>query len=244
VIDIVAESTSIAVLPLLRASPARSGLSLGRGYIEVDGVVLAITALGSPRMPNGMTCELRVGRGERVRVGDGVVVTSAARVRVSSLWDPTPCVRFVPRAESPFKPDPSTLAGRGAGLTPAGDDLLAGYVAGLTLFLGARDEALAIAERAAPRTTSLSATLLRHAARGELPEPAHALLARGDARPLRAFGHSSGTWLLAGLALAGARCPRSAATTILIKEIVALPDLSAEFQLDERVANARGARIR
>ena len=69
---------------------------------------------------------------------------------------------------------------------------------------GRREEALEIALRAAARTTRLSATLLRHAALGELPEPAHALLANGDARPLAAFGHSSGLCLRLGLMLAAA----------------------------------------
>jgi hypothetical protein len=77
-------------------------------------------------------------------------------------------------------------------------------VAGLTLFQGRMAEARDLAATAASRTTSLSATLLRHAADGELPEPAHALLERGDPEPLRRFGQSSGRCLLLGLALA---CP-------------------------------------
>jgi hypothetical protein len=98
--------------------------------------------------------------------------------------------------------NPRRLAGRGPGLTPAGDDLLAGYAAGLVLWHRRHEEAQAIADAAAPLTTLLSGTLLRHAARGELPEAAHALLERGDPEPLRRFGRSSGRVLMLGLALA------------------------------------------
>jgi hypothetical protein len=108
------------------------------------------------------------------------------------------------RADPPLAVDPRALAGRGGGLTPYGDDVLAGYAAGLVLWRGAREAARAIVDAAAPRTTLLAATLLRHAARGELPEPAHALLERADPEPLCRFGHSSGRGLLLGLALA---CP-------------------------------------
>src|SRR6185295_423560 len=118
------------------------------------------------------------------------------------VWDPVPQVRVRIAIDIALVPDPIIFAGRGPGLTPAGDDLLAGYAAGLALFADRETEAHAIAERAAARTTLLSATLLRHAARGELPEPAHALLEDGDPLPLLAFGHTSGKALLLGLALA------------------------------------------
>jgi hypothetical protein len=105
----------------------------------------------------------------------------------------------------PAGPEPlvSELAGLGPGLTPAGDDLLAGYIAGLVLLHGQRKKAIRLADDAAARTGSLSATLLRHAALGEVPEPVHALLATGDARPLLSFGHSSGAAWLRGLVSAG-----------------------------------------
>jgi hypothetical protein len=98
-------------------------------------------------------------------------------------------------------PEVERWAGAGPGLTPAGDDVLAGYIAALVLYRGERGTAAATAERAAARTGSLAATLLRHAARGELPEPAHRLLDDSDPAPLLAFGHSSGPCLMLGLAL-------------------------------------------
>ena len=99
-----------------------------------------------------------------------------------------------------FEAGVPTLAGVGPGLTPFGDDVLTGYVAGQAL-LGEQD-ASAIAELAARRTTALSATLLRHAATGELAEPAHALVLNGDIEPLLCFGSSSGVGIALGLALA------------------------------------------
>jgi hypothetical protein len=156
-------------------------------------------------MPNGIESELTVAAGEAVEVGEGVIRAGGRAVRVpaaASRWDPVPRVRVRLYTGETFDPDPYALAGRGEGLTPEGDDLLCGYVAGLVLWHGRREEALELAEAAAPLTTRLSATLLRHAARAELPEPAHALLERGDPGPLRGFGRTSGAALARGLAAA------------------------------------------
>jgi hypothetical protein len=159
-------------------------------------------------MPNGVVCQLVVAAGEAVEVGEGRVAADGREVTVGTpqdparVWDAVPAPRVRLYTDDPFDPDPYELAGRGDGLTPFGDDLLCGYAAGLVLWHDRREEAEALAAVAAPRTTGLSATLLRHAARGELPEPAHALLERGDLAPLRGFGRSSGTGLARGLALA------------------------------------------
>lgn len=72
-----------------------------------------------------------------------------------------------------------SLAGLGPGLTPSGDDVLAGFAAIMALSspYASSDAQLhrSIAERiaanACPRTTTLSAALLAHAARGEVAEP-------------------------------------------------------------------------
>jgi hypothetical protein len=74
------------------------------------------------------------------------------------------------------------LAGLGPGLTPAGDDLLVGWLAGI-FYCGERCDLRVraemvgrrIATTAAPRTTRLSATWLRHAGVGEFAESWHAL---------------------------------------------------------------------
>lgn len=76
------------------------------------------------------------------------------------------------------------LAGLGPGLTPAGDDLLVGWLAGIFFYgergnLGVRGAAVgqAVAATAAARTTRLSAAWLRHAGMGEFAEPWHQLAA-------------------------------------------------------------------
>ena len=60
------------------------------------------------------------------------------------------------------------LAGRGDGLTPAGDDVLAGYAA-WTLAAG---EPATLSALAAPRCSPIGLAYLRCAERGEVPEPA------------------------------------------------------------------------
>lgn len=97
----------------------------------------------------------------------------------------------------------SRLAGRGDGLTPAGDDVLAGFAA----WRWACGAPIALpAERCAP----LGRDYLRCAERGELPEPAAAVLTAiraGDAprasrraSRLADWGASSGAALLWGMA--------------------------------------------
>lgn len=108
------------------------------------------------------------------------------------------------------------LEGRGTGLTPSGDDVLAGYL--LTRhWVGAPPGLLlSVAENA--RTTDLSRSFLRWAAQGQSIAPVHRLFAtmpdadgeggpsRGDpfdqaVEVVRGVGHSSGGALLAGLGL-------------------------------------------
>lgn len=199
--EIRATSVSLSVLPLLYG-PLRSGRGLGHGYVDVDGYVVAFTRPGSPRMPDGIECGAIPGRGDRIRIGGGRVRVRGTTIVPGPVWDPVPRVRAWPHARRDAVPSVRRLAGCGEGLTPSGDDLLLGFVAGLVLFRHSRGLARHIAESAARRTTALSATLLRHAARGEVPEPVHALLERGDAGPLGRWGASSGRHLLHGLELA------------------------------------------
>jgi hypothetical protein len=110
------------------------------------------------------------------------------------------------------------LVGRGGGLTPAGDDVLAGALAALATVGSPLAGSLAAVALPAARagTTTLSAALLAHAARAEVAGPAHVVLqaladpAAGPTaiaaatRPLLALGHTSGHHLAAGIAV-GAR---------------------------------------
>ncbi len=61
-----------------------------------------------------------------------------------------------------------SLLGRGPGLTPSGDDVLAGLVLGARAFgVDVAGVAMAIGQQAPTRTSALSARLLRHAVAGE-----------------------------------------------------------------------------
>ena len=101
------------------------------------------------------------------------------------------------------------LAGRGRGLTPAGDDFLMGWMLRAWLDHPAPEVVCRqVVEGAAPRTTTLAAAMLRAAARGECDAAWHALLsalAGDDAGTLApavervlAHGHTSGADTLAG----------------------------------------------
>ena len=208
-----------------------------------NGVVIALAASDRPFA--------RVRSGEEAMVGGGAVEFSSLTVRVVRWWDPVPAlvhsrpgeVAAVVRTLDgivPGIPDHGLeaslaagdeeaaldtarrLIGLGDGLTPMGDDLLAGAVSGMLLMgrsLGEEGCAALIQrlegsamEHAASATTTFSAALLGHAFRGEVAAPAANLLAsmagRGDAvaaaRDLLEVGHSSGPALAAGI-LAGAR---------------------------------------
>jgi hypothetical protein len=111
------------------------------------------------------------------------------------------------------------LLGLGPGLTPAGDDVLAGFLVGAAAFgLDATGIRAAITALGPARTTALSAALLWHAARGEcigeLAAVAAVLTSQSDGgitghqelepalARLLAIGHTSGPALAAGLATA------------------------------------------
>jgi hypothetical protein len=123
------------------------------------------------------------------------------------------------------------LLGSGPGLTPSGDDVLAGFLAGAIAFgLDAAALRQAIEVLAPARTTALSAALLWHAARGEcideLAAVAAVLTGHGRSRPelgspdlcrpevsrpeearraigrLLSVGHTSGAALALGLVIA------------------------------------------
>lgn len=113
----------------------------------------------------------------------------------------------------------SSLVGAGAGLTPSGDDVLAGVLLGLRLH-GSADALRRLWAAVAPRlgtTTTLSAALLRQARQGYAVDPVVRLtdaLCSGPpdgcsgwqpeveraVREVLAVGHSSGADLLGGLA--------------------------------------------
>ena len=111
-------------------------------------------------------------------------------------------------------PDATKLLGLGSGLTPEGDDLLAGAAAAVAALQPwdadrrAAWLAAAAPPDAATRTTKLSATLLALAARGRAIEPVHALLDLEHDRwepalaRLERLGHSTGRCYAAAIGAA------------------------------------------
>lgn len=103
------------------------------------------------------------------------------------------------------------LAGRGHGLTPAGDDVLMGLLYALWVWYPPRGRrprqewTEMIVATAAPRTTTLSANYLRAAGDGEATWPWHGLV---DGQPqavdqILSIGHTSGADAWAGFLTTG-----------------------------------------
>lgn len=194
----------------LMCGPPTTAIGLGHGHLRVGRYVVSLTPPGSSRMPNGIECALVLGRGQEAVIGDGALRADNARVLTGPVWDSRPTVGVLLEAWPPLQNfDVDALIGAGPGLTPQGDDVLIGFVAGRVLFHDDVMTARRILLASASKTTALSETLLLHAARGELPEQAHDLLATGVADRLLSFGHSSGKAMLLGLALACRRSLRS-----------------------------------
>ncbi len=187
----------------------------------------------------GLPCALRLGIdlaaapfaaievGDRATVGEGRVVAGEIEARVVRWWSPPtvrPWGRQSPRwhelegllrdVRPPVDPDldPHDLLGRGPGLTPAGDDVLAGWLLAVHHVDDLRAAPAAVLAAAPTATTALSATLLQEAAAGRgvlaAVAMADALGGRGDVAPaldrLLRVGHTSGVALAFGL-LRGAR---------------------------------------
>lgn len=195
-------------------------------YVDLDGWCLGLVAATATRAPCALWSSLPdLGdlAGGPVEVLGGSLVVAGHEVRVSRVVDPT--VRHLGRhdgwssgrplamtyglglpAAGPLTADRAAhLLGRGPGLTPLGDDVLAGWFVARHA-AGHPDAALAAAVRARlGATTLLSATLLDCAMRGEaLPQLAAWLAdpSPSTAEALVAVGATSGTGLLAGAELA------------------------------------------
>lgn len=110
------------------------------------------------------------------------------------------------------EPGVRALAGLGDGLTPAGDDVLAGYAA----WAAAVGRRRVVSELARVRSSPLGLAYLRAAEHGELPDAGAALLgallagsaaeAGTAARCLRSWGASSGAALGWGILAGAAPC--------------------------------------
>jgi hypothetical protein len=168
---------------------------------------------------------LRIGPDASTASDPGLrAVDNLARIGLSTATDPDGAAGLARLFQAVRQRDPEPAAraarellGRGPGLTPEGDDLVAA-VAGTLAVLGpvagwerpALTSVLAaLVEPAPERTTALSATLLELATRGQLAEPAGRLLDLGPdgeaAWPaalarLERLGHGSGRAYAAGIA--------------------------------------------
>jgi hypothetical protein len=105
----------------------------------------------------------------------------------------------------------AVLGGLGPGLTPSGDDALAGLLIAARVRWGVGAEASLVGVAAAVDTHQISRCFLRWAARGQGIDPVHRFLAavanrdrrlaEGALAALLAFGHTSGADLALGLQL-------------------------------------------
>jgi Protein of unknown function (DUF2877) len=128
------------------------------------------------------------------------------------------------QAESPMAQSMATrdLLGRGPGLTPSGDDVIAGFLLGARAFGCRSDGARSAVDRfAATATTALSAHLLRHATAGECIAECADVAAMVTGRPaardavarLLAVGATSGGALASGMLMAARLELRELTTT-------------------------------
>jgi hypothetical protein len=218
------------------------------GEVLVIGLPGGVRMPNGVEAPLGLPGGLAAG--DHFLAGDGGLVLGDQEWRAVRWWNPRPVLprvdpaavrvhiatvrgRFAPAADEGLGAALAAadaagvlaaaggLIGKGPGLTPLGDDVLTGAVAGSWLLGEAvNNQALlhlltgvipGICALARERTTALAATLLRHGCRGEVDDASAALLlalcGRGDPEAaldaLLALGHSSGTGLATGL-LAGA----------------------------------------
>ncbi|MCE0764273.1 DUF2877 domain-containing protein [Pseudonocardia kujensis] len=185
-------------------------------YLRIHGGLVAVTDPSAPPGPLHLRCTPglpAVSPGQAVAV-DGVSVRGVGWCLY--LDAPTPPAVLPPPEllsdavrPADVREVAALIGGRGPGLTPAGDDVLAGLalVARARGGPAAEDELLACV--AAVETTSLAAAFLGWAARGESIAPAHEALGHlvghredpGSEARLAATGASSGEALLLGLRL-------------------------------------------
>jgi hypothetical protein len=202
--------------PVLGRHGIVTGGNRGAAYADIDGFVVALTARGVPLMPNGIGL-----------AGPAPPAGTSFTAAAPHTWDPTlrlnadPATRgeeilteldkgTVPlpalyRAVESRDPERAAraaaeLIGRGEGLTPEGDDVVAATAAVVAAGPWPQQERDAwlralIGNDLRRRTTSLSATLLELAAKGATIESLHGLFT-DDWRPalqrLLRLGHSTG----------------------------------------------------
>lgn len=206
------------------------------------GTLMALLCVDAVRLPFGILTGVssaaspwrRLAAGDPARVGRGELALPGLRVRVSRWWRP-PQVRpadapaalrrglaalesqLGPCADAPViraGGDPMQLLGRGPGLTPYGDDVLAGRILAAVAWGGDRGlPGVSVGATAAGATTAVSAACLVEAAAGRgVPEVVALVSAVGRSRVGRSgtgvpaalarllrVGHTSGHGLAVGV---------------------------------------------
>ena len=216
----------LSVRPSLhdRVSVSDDVLAAGPLRVRLDGAPRWAPSLPErlrvdPAAWLGIAAEVGSGRGDGAGAGAGRAAWPSVAGCVDAALDPVwEAVSDDVRAGD-LSAVCQRLEGRGAGLTPTGDDVLAGI---LLVSAAEPRQRPALAELAqSARTTRLSRAFLRWAAAGHSIQPAHSLLdaaAAGDhagmrraARSLASLGATSGRALVAGIALAAAELPATIA---------------------------------
>lgn len=219
-------------LPALARLPAGWRAALrGPARIDCEGFVVSVTPPGTPWLPNGVA----LGPGPEsvwdpvvapVAPGPALAARGAAILRALGAASTADVADAL--SDGPLRPPRAAvtalfaalatgdaveqeraaraLLGRGPGLTPEGDDL----VAGAAVAAAAAGEPLALPADLRSLTTPLSATLLELAAAGAAAQPVHALLDlaedgwRAPLHELAALGASSGRAIALGVGAAAA----------------------------------------
>jgi hypothetical protein len=182
-------------------------VTVGDDWLEVAGMRLPIAEADTWCGPLPDPTRLRSG----LPLAMEILTTAPRSVLLSDPWRPA-----LRRAEAAVQRGElcgagAVLGGLGPGLTPAGDDTLAGILLAHRALSGAGTESHLLAAARSGVTSDLSAALLVWAARGQAVEPVHDLLtalAARDwagtvtaARGVASLGASSGADLLLGLRL-------------------------------------------
>jgi uncharacterized protein DUF2877 len=215
--------TVVAAPVLARLGPGCERRADGRRRFEVDGFVVVVTPPGTPWLPNGIALGpgptvvwdpvlpamhpgpalARRGRDVLAALGPFALAGGGAAAPPAAAFD---ALLDALRTGDSGHDAAAGLLGRGAGLTPEGDDLLAGACA----VAAAAGVPLALPPDLRERTTALSATLLELAASGAAPRPLHAVLDlssgdwRGALTDLVGLGASSGRAIALGAGAAAA----------------------------------------
>lgn len=181
-------------------------------YLRFPAGLVALTGGLAPRGPLHLRVAVLpdLGAGERVSTDGATLYGATWSVRLNApTWAGALPAPSHTQPGEPVRELAARLGGRGPGLTPEGDDVLAGALLAARAARGPAGEPELRAVAASVRTTEVAAAFLAWAARGQCIEPAHDWLLAPDAaareraeRRLVAVGASSGAALLAGLRLA------------------------------------------